>query len=237
MALNNLSELELSVFFPAYNEEQNIITTITKADQVLKSLNLKNYEIIVINDGSEDKTAAVVEKLTLQNSRIRLVNHPKNLGYGHALKTGFQSSKYPWVFFADSDGQFDFSEIGKFLKRGDEADLIVGYRLNRADSLMRKTYTFFWNGLARILLGLTLKDYSCGFKLIKRKVFEAVGPLQAEEKVTQIEMLVKAKRMGFKFLEVGVNHYPRRYGTPTGAKIKVVVRSMIDLLKLWWRLT
>lgn len=236
MALNNLSELELSVFFPAYNEEQNVSTTVTQADQILKSLNLKNYEIIIVNDGSTDKTADVVEKLTKQGITLKLLNHPKNLGYGHALKTGFGAASYPWVFFTDSDGQFSFSEITKFLKETDQADLILGYRLNRADSFLRKFYTFGWNMLARFLLGLTLKDYSCGFKLIKKKVYEAVQPLEAEEKVTQIEMLVKAKKMGFKFLEVGVNHYPRRYGSPTGAKIKVVVKSIIDLLKLWWRL-
>lgn len=235
MALNNLSELELSVFFPAYNEEQNISTTVTQADQILKSLNLKKYEIIVVNDGSTDKTADVLKELTKQVT-VKLLNHPKNLGYGHALKTGFGAASYPWVFFTDSDGQFNFSELIKFLKETDQADLILGYRLNRADSFLRKIYTFFWNMLARFLLGLTLKDYSCGFKLIKKKVYEAVQPLEAEEKVTQIEMLIKAKKMGFKFLEVGVNHYPRKYGSPTGAKIKVVVKSIIDLLKLWWRL-
>lgn len=240
MAINNLNNLELSVFFPAYNEEQNILKTVSEANQILKSLNLKNYEIIIINDGSTDATEEVVEevveKVSEEENRVKLVNHSKNLGYGHALKSGFENSKYPWVFFADSDGQFNFSEITKFLEKSDEADLIVGYRLNRADSFLRKIYTLGWSLLARILLGLDLKDYSCGFKLIKKSVYGAVQPLEAEEKVTQIEMLVKAKKKGFKFLEIGVNHYPRKFGTPTGAKIKVVIRSIIDITKLWWKI-
>lgn len=115
----------------------------------------------------------------------------------------------------------------------DKADLILGYRLKRADSFLRKVYTFVWRAIARILFGLQARDYSCGFKLIKKKVFEAIQPLEAEEKVTQIEFLVKAKRQGFVFAEVGVNHYPRKAGQQTGANWQVVFKSLLDLFKLW----
>lgn len=234
--MNNFSDLKLSVFFPALNEEQNIRSIILDAEKILKSLHLQAFEIIVVNDGSKDRTGAIVEKLTEEFENIRLINHPSNLGYGHALKSGFSEAKYPWVAFSDSDRQFDFSEITKFLEKAEEADLILGYRLKRADSILRRIYTFGWKTLALILLGLTVKDYSCGFKMIKKKVYESVLPLEAGEKVTQIEFLVKAKRLGFKFVEVGVNHYPRKFGTPTGAKIRVVLRSVVDLFKLWWKL-
>jgi glycosyltransferase involved in cell wall biosynthesis len=234
--MNNFSTINMSVFFPALNEEKNIKSTIEEAEKILKNLSLKGYEIIVVNDGSVDKTGEVVEELAKKSEKLRLINHPTNLGYGHALKTGFSNAKYPWVAFTDSDRQFDFSEITKFLEKTDEADLILGYRLKRADSLLRRIYTFGWKTLALILLGLTVKDYSCGFKMIKKKVYESVLPLEAGEKVTQIEFLVKAKRLGFKFAEVGVNHYPRKFGTPTGAKIKVVIRSVVDIFKLWLKL-
>ncbi|MGD9639547.1 MAG: glycosyltransferase family 2 protein [Alphaproteobacteria bacterium] len=226
----------LSVFFPAFNEEKNIAATVVRADEVLKNLKLKNYEIIVVNDGSSDKTAEVVLKLAQKNSHIRLVNHQRNRGYGGALKTGFSQSKYEWVAFADSDGQFDFADIKKFLAEAENADLVLGFRIKRADSLFRQLTTFGWKTIARIFLGLDVKDYSCGFKLIKKQVYDAVLPLVGEEKVTQIEMLVKAKRLGFKFAEVGVPHYPRKFGTQTGANLKVVFKSIIDLFKLWWKI-
>ena len=226
---------ELSVFLPAYNEEGNIKKVVAGTASVLKKI-ARSWEVIVVDDGSQDKTAEIVRGLSQKDPRIRVISHPVNRGYGGALKTGFSKSKYPWVAFMDSDGQFDFSEIRKFLSYTKKADLILGYRVSRADSLLRKIYTFGWLAIARILLGLDVRDYSCGFKLIKKKVFEKVQPLEAEEKVTQIEFLVKAKRQGFTFAEVGVRHYPRKFGQQTGASLKVVARSTIDLFKLWRKL-
>ncbi len=225
----------LSVFFPAYNEEQNIALTVEQALKVLKTLGLKNYEVIIVDDGSRDDTGKIADELAVEYPEVKVV-HQKNRGYGGALKTGFENSKYEWVAFADSDGQFDFTDITKFLNEADRGDLIVGYRIKRADSTLRKITTFGWKTIARILMGLNVRDYSCGFKLIKKEVYEAVLPLVGEEKVTQIEMLVKAKRLGFKFVEVGVPHYPRKFGIQTGANLKVVLKSISDLFKLWWKI-
>ncbi len=226
---------ELSVFFPAYNEEENITSVVEKAIGVLSQVASK-YEILIIDDGSKDRTGEIADKLARENKLIKVVHHLPNQGYGAALKSGYSQSRYPWVAFTDSDGQFDFSEIKKFLPYTAEADLILGYRLKRADSILRSLFTFGWATIARILLNLEAKDYSCGFKLIKKKVFEAVQPLKGEEKVTQIELLVRARRLGFKFVEVGVNHYPRQFGQQTGTDLKVVVKSIIDLFNLWKKL-
>ncbi len=226
---------KLSVFFPAYNEEGNIKKTVEQAVDVLNKLKIE-YEVIVVDDGSKDETSKIAQALADKNSNIRVISHERNLGYGSALKTGFSAAKYPWVAFADSDGQFDFSEISLLIDQVDNADLVLGYRISRADSFSRKVFTFGWSMLARVLLGLDVKDYSCGFKLIKKEVFEKVQPLQGEEKVTQIEFLVKAKRLGFKIVEVGLHHYPRKFGTPTGAKLMVVFKSLLDLFKLWWQI-
>lgn len=226
---------QLSVFFPSFNEEENIISTVNQAVEVLQKLKVE-YEIIIIDDGSHDKTGEIADNLAKENPRIKAIHHSKNLGYGSALKTGFKNAKYSWVAFADSDGQFNFEEISLFIDRSDKADLILGYRIKRADSYLRKVFTLGWGMLAKILFGLDVKDYSCGFKLIKKQVFDKVQPLEGEEKVTQIEFLVKAKRLGYRFDEVGVLHYPRKFGTPTGAKMVVVVKSVGDLLKLWWKM-
>jgi len=222
----------ISVFLPTFNEEDSISSTVENAVKVLKSLGLE-WEVLVINDGSRDNTEEVVKKLEIKYPGVRLLNHEVNKGYGHALKTGFASAKYPWVAFVDSDGQFDFAEIKKMLEKTDEADVILGYRLNRADPFQRRIFTWGWKMLAMVLLGLNVKDYSCGFKLIKKKVIEDISPIESEEKVTQIEMLIKAKKKGYKFAEVGVHHYPRTAGVPTGANLNVVLKSFSDMLKLW----
>ncbi len=227
---------KLSVFFPAFNEEKNISSTIEKAVEVLKKLDLKEFEVIVVDDGSKDKTAEEVLKFSNQDKRIRLVKHSVNKGYGHALKTGFIEARYDWVAFSDSDGQFEFSDITKLMEKADQADFILGYRIKRADPLIRKVYTFGWKTIARILFGLKVRDYSCGFKLIKKQSFENCLPLESEEKVTQIELLVKAMKRGYRFAEVGVSHYPRMFGNPTGANINVVLKSLLDIIKFWWGL-
>lgn len=226
---------ELSVFIPTYNEEGNIKGVVLSAKKVLTKVS-KKWEIIIVNDGSSDSTRNVSEELAKTDTRIRLVNHVQNRGYGGALKTGFSESKYKWVAFTDADGQFDFSEITKFIEKSNEADLVLGYRLKRADSMARIVLTWGWNFLARLLLGLKARDYSCGFKLIKKEVYEKVLPLVSEEKVTQIEMLVKAKKLGFVFTEIGVHHFPRTSGQQTGANIKVFAKSVLNLFKLWVQL-
>jgi len=229
---------EISVFFPAYNEEANIANTVIKAKNILEKIADK-WEIIIVNDGSKDKTLKIAKELVKEDKRVRIVNHKVNRGYGGTLKTGYSTAKYSWVAFTDSDGQFDFLEIKKLIRKQREgnADLVLGYRIKRADSFMRKLYTFVWTRLLpRILFGLKVSDYSCGFKMIRKKVYDDVQPLIGEEKVTQIEMLVKAQKAGFKFANVGVHHYPREFGHQTGADIKVILRSVRDLIKLWWQL-
>jgi len=225
----------LSVFFPTYNEEKNIRGIVLSAKKILQTV-AKKWEIIIVNDGSSDGTQEVAKKLIEGDGRIRIVTHKVNKGYGSALKSGFKKAKYNWVAFADSDGQFDFSEIKKFLPLTDRYDLILGYRLKRADSLSRKIGAAVWAFIPQVLWGMKVRDYSCGFKLIKKKVFDAVQPLIGEEKVTQIELLVKAKGKGFKIAEVGVHHYPRRFGKPTGAKTKVILKSVVDIFRLWQKL-
>jgi glycosyltransferase involved in cell wall biosynthesis len=231
-----MSLRSLSVFLPAYNEEKNIIPTIENVVNGIKDLNLEEWEVLVINDGSKDETALRVEELHKRFPRVKLIGYETNRGYGHALKTGFESSQYDWVAFLDSDGQFKFEEIKKLLEHVDSADVILGYRLNRADPFQRRIFTWGWKMLALVILGLNVRDYSCGFKMMKKKVYQDIKPIESEEKVTQIEMLIKAKKRGYKFAEVGVRHYRRIHGVPTGANLKVVLKSFGDMIRLWYKI-
>ncbi len=230
---------QISVFFPAYNEEKNIEETVLSAKRILEKI-AEKWEIIVVDDGSSDRTGKIADQLSRKyKEKIRVIHHFPNRGYGSALKSGFEAARFNWIAFTDSDRQFDFSDIKKFIEeqKKKNADLVLGVRVKRADPFIRRLFTFVWSKmLPRILFGLKVRDYSCGFKMIRKQVYQSVLPLIGEEKVTQIEMLVKAQRKGFKFAEVEVRHFPRKFGHQTGADFKVVVRSIRDLLKLWWNL-
>lgn len=226
----------LSVFFPAYNEEKNIALTVEKALKVLKNLSLKNYEVLIIDDGSKDDTGKIADELAVEYPEVRVI-HQKNGGYGRALRAGFSNAKYSWVVYTDSDGQFDFSEVGKFLEKADKADVIYGYRLKRSDHFLRTVTAKGWAISVWFLFRLWMKDVDCGFKMVSKKVLEKIQHLESSRGgMINAELAIKAKKSGFKISQVGVNHYPRIYGRPTGVKINVIIQSYIDLVKLWWKL-
>ncbi len=227
---------DLSVFFPCVNEEGNIQTTVQKAVTILEELKI-NYEIIVVNDGSSDKTGEVAQALAKKNKRIRVINHPKNLGYGEALKSGFYNAKYDTIVYTDGDGQFDFAQVSRFLEKLNTADLIIGYRIKRKDPIHRILFAKGWALSLWTFFGLTLKDIDCGFKMIKRKVLESIPHLESQRgAMINAELAIKTKKAGFIVEQVGVDHYPRLKGKPTGANIRVIFKSYLDLIKLWWKL-
>lgn len=227
----------LSVFMPAYNEEKNVGGTIEQVLKVLQSLNLKEYEVIVINDGSEDNTAGVVKEWEKQNNHVRLISHEQNKGYGEAVKTGFYSANYNYIVFIDADGQFDFADITKLTDQIKNADIVVGYRINRQDSLMRIINGWGWTQISNILFGLRLTDVDCAFKLFKRKVIDTIPHLESTRgAMINPETLAKSKKAGFKIVQVGVTHFPRKEGQQTGAKLQVIITSFLDLIKLWWKI-
>lgn len=228
---------ELSVFFPCYNEEKNISATVSNAVKVLKKT-AKKWEVIIINDGSKDNTAAVALKLQKQYPNIEIITHNPNRGYGAAFKSGIKHAKYKWIAFTDSDGQFDFSEIDKFIKKQKStgADLVIGYYLSRQVSKLVILTSKIWELIVYILFGLKVKDIDCAFKLFSKKVVDTVPPLEAERGAfITSEFLIQAKRCNFKFAEVGVHHYPRTEGQATGRQFKVILKSFTDLFKLWYK--
>jgi glycosyltransferase involved in cell wall biosynthesis len=226
---------EISVFFPAYNEEENIESTVSKAVTVCTQI-AERYEIIVVNDGSRDRTPEIVEKMILQNSNIRLISHDPNRGYGAALKTGMHSAQYNVIAFTDGDGQFDFSEITNFLPYLQSFDLIIGFRKKRIEGLKRILIAGILKVAAFILFGLRFKDIDCAFKVFNKSVVEKVWPLQAEGALISTEFLYKAKHAGCKITEVPVHHYPRGGGKPTGSSPKVLFKAGIEILRLWIKL-
>ncbi len=225
----------LSVFMPAYNEEANIGATLADALAVIPKIT-PDYEIIVIDDGSQDRTAAIVQEWSRRYPQIRLVSHRHNRGYGAAVKTGLAHSRKDWIFFTDSDGQFKFDELPKFVQAKDKADLIIGYRRRRRDPFHRifiaQVFLKLW---VWFLFGLKVKDVDCAYKLFPKTVATSIK-LQTESAITVTEFLVKAKRKGYSFLELPVTHYPRRYGQQTGGHLRVILKALYESFVLFIQL-
>jgi len=227
----------ISAFFPAYNEEANIGPLCLKTAAALKKVT-RRYEVIAINDGSRDRTAEVVTALHKKDPHIRLVDHAVNQGYGAAVKTGFASSKMDWIFFTDGDGQFDVNEIATLLPLTADHDLVVGYRIKRADPRIRLQNAWAWGTLVRNLFRLKgVRDIDCAFKVIRRSVFEKFS-LETTGAMISTELLVKAQKNGFRIAEVGVHHYARTAGQQTGAKLSVIARAFKELFSYFvkWQL-
>ncbi len=228
----------LSIFFPAYNEAAHIEEAITKALKIAPQVSEK-FEILVIDDGSKDRTGDIVSKISKSHPQVKLITHNPNKGYGEALKTGFYNSKYDWVAFTDADGQFDINELPSFIaaQHQTQADLVIGYYRKRAVSWRRKLNTKIWQQLVWLMFGLNVRDIDCGFKLINRRVTDTLPRLESGRGAfISSEFLIKARKAGFKIVEIPVTHYPRVAGKGTGADLNVIINSFLDLFKLWWKL-
>ncbi len=221
----------LSIFFPAFNEEGNIATTIIDARNEAKKV-ARDYEIIVVNDGSTDRTVEVVKELQRLDHKIRLTSHAKNKGYGAAVKTGLKTATMDWIFFTDSDGQFHYDELDKFVAASQSADLVIGYRRKRMDPFHRvfvaQVLLKIWNFF---LFGLTVRDVDCAYKLFKREVRDSIK-LETESAITVTELLVKAKSLGYRITQLPVTHYARKFGEQTGGNWRVIAKAAKESFKL-----
>lgn len=224
----------ISAVLPAYNEEENIGHTLEAMVKALAPL-VDDYEVIAVDDGSRDATSAKVEEVAARHPQVRLVKHPVNQGYGAALYTGFTSSKKEWVFFTDSDRQFDVSEIEKLLPLTEEADLVAGYRAPRRDPFARVLFGWGWSGLVTLLFGYTARDIDCAFKLFRREIIDKIN-VQSRGATFSAEFLVRSKRAGYTISEVPVTHLPRRAGSQTGARLHVITRAFRELVRFRWQL-
>ena len=206
----------ISAVLPAYNEEAVIAETVRRTAAALTELGVVDFEILVIDDGSSDATAARAAAVDGLGVRLRVISHPRNRGYGGALRTGFDAAARDAVFLMDSDGQFDPTEIARLLALYGPNRVICGYRIRRRDTWLRRFYHTAFFGLVRLGFGPTTRDVNCAFKLFPRAVGQG---LHADGALVSTELLVRARRSGYQLMEVGVHHYPRTTGRATGADI------------------
>lgn len=225
-----MNKINISVFIPCYNEEKNVGKMLTNLLNFLPTIAF-DYEIIVVDDGSSDKTAEIAQNIALQNPQVKIIRHETNKGYGAALRTGFDSCSKDYIFFTDGDSQFDITEMTKLLPYINDYDIVIGFRIKRQDNFMRKMNEFNFNRFVRLLFGLKVRDLNCAFKIYKKEVIRSLG-LRSSLAFINSEILIRAKKKGFTIKEVGVTHYPRQWGTQTGANLKVIVGTFRELFEL-----
>jgi len=222
--------VSISVFFPCYNEQDNITRVVEQALTVMGKLNA-DFEVIIVNDGSSDGTGQIAEEIASQKDRVKVVHHRTNLGYGAALQSGFKAATKKLVFYTDGDGQFDINEMPPLLRLMEQYDIVSCYRLNRQDNLIRKINGWCWTKLVCLLFGMKIRDIDCAFKLYKREIFDNIK-LVSTGALIDAEILARAVRKGYRVTQQGIHHYPRTAGAQTGANLRVILRAFKELLKL-----
>jgi len=222
----------LSIVVPCYNEEENVEATVREIHARIGP-RVEQYEILIVDDGSADATGALADALAAADTRVRAIHHPTNKGYGAALRSGFTAAVHPLIFYTDGDLQFDLSEIDRLIPLLDGADIVTGYRINRQDPWHRRFNAGFYNLVMRLLFGVKLRDLDCAFKIYTKKMFDVIA-MKSDGILISGEILVQAVQLGLVIREVGVTHYPRERGVPTGNKPLVVLAAMAELVKFCW---
>lgn len=226
------NKYRISAVFPAFNEEENIERLYQQATSALKRIT-DDYEIVIVNDGSRDKTREIADRLAREDPHLSVYHHPTNLGYAKALNTGFTRAKMPLIFYSDADLQFDLNEIDLLLPLMEEADIGIGYRIDRKDSRLRLFFAWGYNRLARFVFGIKVRDIDCAFKMFKKEVFDKIK-IESDHFMVDTEILAKAKRLGLKIKEIGVTHLPRAGGKST-VRPAHIYYTLRGVLKLKWQ--
>jgi glycosyltransferase involved in cell wall biosynthesis len=223
----------ISIVLPCFDEAANVAASVHAATHAAERVAVA-HEVLVVDDGSSDATAAIAAELAARDPRVRLLRHDGNRGYGQAVRTGIGAARMPWVFLTDADLQFDLGELTAFVEPAAGADLVIGWRIQRCDPLMRRVDAAAWNWLVRRAFGLHVRDVDCAFKLMRRDVVANVE-LTTGGAMISTELLAKAIAGGARVRQLGVHHRPRVAGEQSGAKPRVVLRAFRELAVLHHR--
>ncbi len=225
-----LEKPKISFFFPACNEEDTVEELARRADKVLRELT-SEYEVIIVDDGSTDRTPEIADRLAAENRRIRVIRHPRNQGYGSALRSGFAAARLDLIFYTDGDLQFDVSELSELIPLIEGADIVSAYKRRRMDGMQRRVVSWVYNTSLRLFFGLDVRDVNCGFKLYRREVFDKIT-LNSTRGLIDAEVLLKARRAGFSIVQVAVTHFRRRTGG-SRYRVREIVMTITQMIGLW----
>jgi glycosyltransferase involved in cell wall biosynthesis len=223
----------LSVFFPAYNDAATIPSMVMSAFLTAQEIT-GDFEIIVVNDGSMDRTAELLNELQRLYPQVRVITHPQNQGYGAALRTGFSSARKEWIFYTDGDAQYDPRELVKLVGALETGiDVVNGYKIERSDPLHRIIIGRLYHHIVRIIFGFRLRDVDCDYRLMRRSIFNSVQ-LTSTSGTICLEMVKKMQDFGYRFSEVPVHHYHRAHGKSQFFNFPRLFRTGLQLMSLWW---
>lgn len=228
--VDDMAAPSLSLFLPCYDEEPNVERVVRQANAVLAATG-RDFEVIVVDDGSRDATGAIAERLAAEDPRVRVVRHATNRGYGAALQSGIRAATKELVFFTDGDGQFDLAELPPLLPLVEQVDVVACWRIDRQDPWPRRVNAWCWTRLVNAVFGMAIRDVNCAFKLFRRDVL-ATMPLASHGALISAEILARATRRGCRIAQPGVHHFPRTAGAQTGARPAVILRAFRELLAL-----
>jgi glycosyltransferase involved in cell wall biosynthesis len=223
-----MSSSALSLVLPCFNEEENIAITAREVLQWMHSTG-KTGELIIVNDGSTDSSKLLIEALVKENPMVKLVNLEKNSGYGIAVRSGLDAATQDVIGFMDSDGQFKPEDLDLLLPKLQDAKFVAGRRLHRSDSFVRNCFGKVLGGLNVLVFGLYVRDVNCGMKVFKKEIWKTIRPVHGVEKLFCTELFLRLKRNSIPWIVIPVHHYPRLRGTPTGAKVSVIIRMFKEL--------
>ncbi|MEQ1849157.1 MAG: glycosyltransferase family 2 protein [Candidatus Peribacteraceae bacterium] len=223
--------MTLSLVLPCFNEEKNVRTAVLATQSWMQERSLSG-EIIVVDDGSRDQTAAVLEALKNEVPTLVVLRHPENRGYGAALLTGLDQARGELMGFMDSDGQFDPKNFDRLLPLLSDASFVTGRRLHRADPLPRKLNAKLFGFLSFIFLGIWVRDINCAMKLWHRDIWAQIRPRHSTGALFNAEMFQRLRRHRIPWKQVDVDHFPRKFGAQTGAKLSVILRMFRELWEL-----
>ncbi len=224
----------LSLVFPAFNEAENLPTLLETATKIGDQLGVP-FEIVIVDDGSRDASAALLRNWRARDERVRCIHHPSNQGYGAALRAGLRVARGELVFFSDADLQFDLSELAGLLAHADDVEIVAGYRSPRRDPWPRRALARIWGGLVDQLFDLRVRDIDCAFKVFRREVIDAI-PIESIGAFVNTEILLRARAAGFRIRQIPVTHRPRRSGSQSGARPRVLLRAIVELSQLYGEL-
>lgn len=224
----------LSLVLPAYNETHNIEGLVRRALAVLPRYT-DDFEIIIVNDGSRDGSREIIDGLAREDGRVCAVHHPRNRGYGAALRSGFRASSREYVMFMDADHQFDIADIRLLSPFVPLFDIVAGFRMERSDPMHRRINAEVFNIAVRVLFGVHLRDLDCAFKIFRGDLLRSLH-LTSSGALINAEIQAQLRRQGATLVQVGVPHHPRRAGQATGGSMRVITRAMRETVVLWLRM-
>lgn len=225
----------ISVVFPTLDDGGTIGSMVLAARAAVEQ-SAEEYEIIVVENGSRDYTAGVLAELSRRVPELRVIRHPRPLGYGGAVRAGFEQAAKEWIFYTDGDAQYNPLELTRLVEAAaDGVDVVNGYKIRRRDRWYRIILGRLYHSTVRLLFGFRLRDVDCDFRLIRRTALRKIT-LHSTSGIFALELVKRLQDAGCSFVEIPISHYPRRYGRSQFFRLGSLIETARELAVLWTRL-